>query len=291
MKLIKHALIILLYCSYLTACSTVSGLFGDDEDEEVVSDDVPARMLYQKANGEMLSNRYADAIESYSLLESRYPFGIYAQQAQLELIYLYYRQSDMDSAIMSAERFIKNNPQHPSIAYAYYMRALANFDKSKTLLNFILPRNPSEKDPAPLMESFETFGSLIQMFPDTEYANDAKQRMIYLRNELAEYELTVADFYMRRGAYLAAANRAQYVMERYQGAPAMPQAVYMLEVAYRQLEINDLAYDTRKIYAANYLGKDGQLLAPDYATEKISCATNAWQKILEKVKFKTYYCD
>ncbi len=291
MKLIKNALIILLYCSYLTACSTVSGLFGDDEDEELVSDDVPARMLYQKANGEMLSNRYADAIESYSLLESRYPFGIYAQQAQLELIYLYYRQSDMDSAIMSAERFIKNNPQHPSLAYAYYMRALANFDKSKTLLNFILPRNPSEKDPAPLLESFETFGSLIQMFPDTEYADDAKQRMIYLRNELAEYELTVADFYMRRGAYLAAANRAKYVMERYQGAPAMPQAVYMLEVAYRQLEINDLAYDTRKIYAANYLGKDGQLLAPDYATEKISCATNAWQKILEKIKFKTYYCD
>lgn len=291
MKLIRHLLIILLSCSYLTACSTVSGLFGDDEDEETVSDDVPARMLYQKANGEMLSNRLADAIESYSLLESRYPFGIYAQQAQLELIYLYYRQSDMDSAIMSAERFIKNNPQHPRLAYAYYMSALANFDKSKTLLNFILPRNPSEKDPAPLMESFETFGSLIRMFPDTEYADDAKQRMIYLRNELAEYELTVADFYMRRGAYLAAANRAQYVIERYQGAPAMPQAVYMLEIAYRQLEINDLAYDTRKIYAANYLGKDGRLLAPDYATEKISCATNAWQKILEKVNFKTYYCD
>lgn len=292
MKIIRHLLIILLSCIILTACSTVSGLFDDKEDdEEVISDDVPARVLYQKANGEMASNRFADAIESYTLLESRYPFGTYAQQAQLELIYLYYRQSDTDSTIISAERFIKNNPQHPSIAYAYYMRALANFDKSKTLLNFVLPRNPSDKDPAPLLESFETFNSLIQMFPDTEYAEDAKQRMIYLRNELAEYELTVADFYMRRGAYLAAANRAQYVMERYQGAPAMPQAVYMLEMAYRQLEINDLAYDTRKIYAANYLNEDGGLLAPDYATEKISCARNAWQKVLEKVKLKTYYCD
>lgn len=291
MKL-SSLLSILLILLLLPGCSTVSGLFdGDDEDAEIVSDDVPARILYQKANGEMASNRYADAIESYSLLESRYPFGMYAQQAQIELIYLYYRQSDMDSCIASAERFIKNNPQHPSIAYAYYMRALANFDKSKTLLNFILPRDPSEKDPAPLLESFETFKTLIRMFPDTEYADDAKQRMIYLRNELAEHELTVADFYMRRGAYLAAANRATYVMEKYQGAPAMPQAVYMLELAYRQLEINDLAYDTRKVYAANYLDMDGTLLQPDFATNKVSCAANAWHKILERLNLKTYYCD
>ncbi len=284
---------ILLLCLYLfTGCSTIKGLFGDDDEEDpTISEDISARQLYEKANGEMQGNRFADAIESYTLLESRYPFGRYAQQAQLELAFLYYRQSNMESAISSADRFIKLNPQHPNVDYAYYMKGLAYFDKSKTILNVILPRNPSDKDPEALVASFEVFKELIQKFPDSEYADDAKQRMIYLRNELAEHELTVADFYMRRGAYVAAVNRAKYVMEKYQGAPAMPQAVYTLELAYRQLGINDLAYDTHKIYAANYLSDDGSLLDPNYATTRISCATNVWDRLLEKLRLKTYYCN
>lgn len=281
-----------LLCLELTACSTVKGLFGKDEEEEPeISEDISARQLYQKANGEMLSNRFADAIESYNLLESRYPFGRYAQQAQLELAYLYYRQSNTDAAAASADRFIKLNPQHPSVDYAYYIKGLALFDKGKTFLNLVLPRNPSDKDPAPLLASFEVFNSLIEKFPDSTYADDAKQRMIYLRNELAEHELAVADFYMRRGAYIAAANRATYVMEKYQGAPAMPQAVYVLELAYRQLGLDDLAADANKIYVANYIGKDGRLLDPQFATEKVSCASNTWARILEKLRLKTYYCN
>ena len=288
---LKHLFLFLCLIT-ISGCSTVKGLFGDDEDEEpTITEDISAQQLYQKANGEMQSNRFADAIESYTLLESRYPFGRYAQQAQLELAFLYYRQNNMDSAISSADRFIKLNPQHPHVDYAYYMKGLANFDKSKTFLNFILPRNPSDKDPAPLVASFEIFKELIQKFPESDYADDAKQRMIYLRNELAEHELTVADFYMRRGAYVAAANRAKYVMEKYQGAPSMPQAVYTLELAYRQLGINDLAFDTHKIYAANYLGSDGKLLEPEYATTQISCATNVWERVLEKLRLKTYYCN
>lgn len=288
---LKELLLIVCLLS-LTGCSTVKGLFGDDEDEDpTITEDISASQLYKKANSEMVSNRLADAVESYTLLESRYPFGKYAQQAQLELIYLYYRQSNMDSAISSADRFIKINPQHKHVDYAYYMKGLANFDKSKTFLNYILPRNPSDKDPAPLAASFEIFKELIQKFPDSEYADDAKQRMIYLRNELAEHEITVADFYMRRGAYVAAANRAKYVMEKYQGAPSMPQAVYTLELAYRQLGINDLAYDTHKVYAANFLGDDGKLLAPEYSTTKISCATNVWDRVLEKLRLRTYYCN
>lgn len=286
----QYLLIIICLLTF-SGCSTLKGLFGDDDEEPTISEDISARQLYQKANGEMLGNRFADAIESYTLLESRYPFGRYAQQAQLELAFLYYRQSNMESAISSADRFIRLNPQHPHVDYAYYIKGLANFDKSKTFLNFILPRNPSDKDPAPLIAAFEIFKELIQKFPDSEYADDAKQRMIYLRNELAEHELTVADFYMRRGAYVAAANRAKYVMEKYQGAPSMPQAVYTLELAYRQLGINDLAYDTHKVYAANFLGEDGALLDPDFATTRISCATNVWDRVLEKLRLKTYYCD
>jgi len=291
MSLYKTLLILLLLLT-LSSCSTIKGLFGDDEDEDPsIAKDRTAQQLYQKANGEMRANRLADAVESYTLLESRYPFGRYAQQAQLELTFLHYRRSNMDDAVNSAERFIKLNPQHPNVDYAYYMKGLANFDKSKTFINFVLPRNPSDKDPAPLLASFETFKELIQKFPDSQYSDDAKQRMIYLRNELAEYELTVADFYMRRGAYVAAANRAKYVMERYQGAPAMPQAVYTLELAYRQLGINDLAYDSHKVYANNFLSEDGTLLNPDYATTKISCATNVWDRVLEKLNLKTYYCN
>ena len=290
--LILIRLVCLLALLSLSGCSTVKGFFGDDEDEEpTISEDISARQLYEKANGEMLSNRHQEAVASYALLESRYPFGRYAQQAQLELAFLYYRQSNMDAAIASADRFIKLNPEHPNVDYAHYMKGLANFDKSKTLLNIILPRNPSDKDPAPLLTSFEIFDNLIKKYPDSDYADDAKQRMIYLRNELAEHDLAVADFYMRRGAYVAAANRAKHVMERYQGAPSMPQAVYTLELAYRQLGINDLAYDTHKIYATNYLGEDGKLLDPNYATTKISCATNVWERVLEKLSLKTYYCN
>ena len=270
-------LICILCLALISGCSTVKGFFGDDDDDEpTISEDISARQLYQKANGEMQGNRFDDAIESYTLLESRYPFGRYAQQAQVELAFLYYRQSDMDAAISSADRFIKLNPLHPNVDYAHYMKGLANFDKSKSFLNYVIPRNPSDKDPAPLMASFDIFKNLIKKYPESNYAEDAKQRMIYLRNELAEHELTVADYYMRRGAYVAAVNRAKYVMEKYQGAPAMPQAVYTLELAYRQLGINDLAYDTRKVYAANFLGEDGKLLDPNYATTKISCSTNVW---------------
>lgn len=123
-------LLLLLLLLTLSACSTIKGLFGDDEDEDpTIAEDRSARQLYQKANGEMRANRLLDAIESYSLLESRYPFGRYAQQAQLELAFLYYRRSNMDAAISSADRFIKLNPQHPHVDYAYYMKGLANFDK------------------------------------------------------------------------------------------------------------------------------------------------------------------
>ena len=281
-----------LLCLELTACSTIKGIFGDDEEEEPeISEDISAKQLYQKAHGEMIGNRFSEAIESYNLLESRYPFGRYAQQAQLELAYLYYRQSNSDSAVASADRFIKLNPQHANVDYAYYIKGVALFDKGKTFLNFILPRNPSDKDPEPLLASFEVFDSLIKKYPDSTYADDAKQRMIYLRNELAEHELAVADFYMRRGAYVAAANRATYVMEKYQGAPSMPQAVYILELAYRQLGMEDLATDANKIYVANYVGEDGRLLDPQFATENVSCANNTWQRILEKLRLKTYYCN
>ena len=290
----KHSLVYLIFLSILLVlpgCSTVKGWFGDEDEEDLeISDDLSARQLYERAHTKMIGRQYIDAIESYTLLESRYPFGVYAQQAQLELIFLHFRQGDMDNAIKSADRFIRLNPQHQKIDYAYYMKGLAYFDKSKTVINYVIPRDPSDKDPSSLLSSFGTFDTLIKKFPASEYADDAKQRMIFLRNELAEHEITVAEYYMRRGAYVAAVNRATYAMKKYQGAPAMPQAVYTLELAYRQLGLNDLAYDTHKVYAENFLNEDGTLLDPEYATTEISCATTTWERILEKLNFRTYYC-
>ena len=277
----------------LSGCSTIGGLFGDDDEEAEleISDDISAELLYQQANNFLIGNQFQNAIESYNLLESRYPFGRYAQQAQLELAFIYYRQNNTEATVATIDRFLRLNPQHQNADYAHYIRALALFDSDRTFLNLILPRNPSNKDPRPLLASFEAFNTLVRSYPDSIYAEDAKQRMIYLRNELAEHELTVADFYMRRGAYIAAANRAKYVMENYQGAPSMPQAVYVLELAYRQLGVDDLADDTQRIYAANYLNQDGTLLDPAFATTEVSCADNILKRFLERLNLRTYYCN
>lgn len=279
----------------LSGCSIFGGGEDDDlellEEELLISEDISAQLLYQQANNLLIANQFEDAIASYALLESRYPFGRYAQQAQLELAYLYYRQDNTELAVASADRFLSLNPQHQNADYANYIKGLALFDSDKTFLNFVLPRNPSNKNSASLLSSFEVFNHLVTTYPDSDYAEDAKQRMIYLRNELAEYELVVADYYLRRGAYLAAANRAKFVVERYQGAPSMPQALNVLEASYRQLGIDDLADDIHTVYATNYLAEDGTLLDPAFATTELSCADNLVQRLLERLKLRTYYCN
>ncbi len=276
----------------LSSCS-VFGLFGKDEkekDPEIAANETAAR-LYKKAHVQLISKEFTGAIEDFEVLEARYPFGRYAQQAQLELAYAYYKQNNIELALDSINRFIKLNPLHPSIDYAYYMKGLITFDSGKNLIHYVLPRNPSDNDPTSLREAFDVFSLLIDKFPNSEYADDAKLRMIYLRNELAEYELNVAKFYMRRGAYVASANRAKYVMENYQGAEAMSEAVYILEQAYLKLGIDDLAEDTNRVFVQNFkTGKTG-LIDQDFARETESCAEGLWSKMLEKLRLRTYYCN
>jgi len=248
----------------MSGCS-VFGLFSKkaDVDEDQVEAEVPqipegenAAILYQAAHSSLLKQDIITAIQEFELLESRYPFGPHAQQAQLELAYAYYKQSDTDNALRSVTRFIQLNPQHPNLDYAYYLRGLVTFDRGKSFIHFFLGRDPSNNDPTPLIEAFQSFSTLIEKFPDSAYAEDAQQRTVYLRNELAEYELNVADFYFRRGAYVASANRSKYIMENYQGAAVMPQAVVMLEKAYRKLGINDLAQDTNRVFDQNFTQAD-----------------------------------
>ncbi len=289
---IWQTLLILILIASISGCSSLWPFGKDDEekDPEIAADESAAK-LYKKAHGFLLGRDFVGAIEQFELLESRYPFGRYAQQGQLELAYAYHKQNNTEQALDTINRFIQLNPQHPSIDYAYYMKGLVTFDKGKNLINYIIKRDPSNNDPTSLREAFEVFGLLIDKYPDSEYADDAKLRMVYFRNELAEYELKVAKFYMQRGAYVASANRAKYVMENYQGAEVMPETVYILEQAYLALGIEDLADDTHRVYAQNYQTGKGGVIDEKFAQENRSCAESLWERFLEKTKLRIYYCN
>ncbi len=288
-------LLALLVClGLLSGCAVLNLFQGPQEEEESaeITADEAASELYGQAHRALVRSRdYVTAIEKYELLESRYPFGRYAQQAQLELSYAYYKQNDYERALDTVNRFIKLNPRHPSIAYAYYIKGLATFDSGRNFVHYIMERDPSYNDPTSLYEAFKIFDFIIEEYPNSKYTEDAKWRMVYLRNELAEYELKVADFYLRRGAYVAAANRARYVLEHYQGAEAMPQALYLLEQAYTKLGLDDLAGDTRRVYAENFqTAADGRIPAR-LALYRKSCAEGLWARALETLRVKTYDCD
>lgn len=216
-----------------------------------------AAKLYANAKEAMEDENYEKAIELFETLEARYPFGRYAQQAQLESAYAYYKFGEPDSAIANADRFIKLHPKNPHVDYAYYLKGLSNFQRGDSIVNKLLPRNASDRDPTPLMRAFEDFNLLLQNYPDSRYASDARQRMVFLRNELAEYEMNIADFYIRRGAYIAAANRAKYVLKNYQGAATVPLALKTMIKAYRELGLTELADDAYRILRQNYPDQAG----------------------------------
>jgi outer membrane protein assembly factor BamD len=251
MKIIHLSLLIAVLAG-LAACASL------DEDP---TEGWSAGKLYEEAKSALDSRNYQTAIDYYTTLEARYPFGHYAQQAQLEQAYAYYKSEQPDSAIAAADRFIKLHPQNQHVDYAYYLKGLAHFSRTKGYLDFIVPSDPSQKDPTPLLRAFDDFGYLVRTYPNSRYAPDAQQRMIYLRNELAEYELGVADYYMRRGAWVAAANRAKYVVEHYQGAASMPEALKTMIAAYRELGLDKLADDAMRILRLNFPARAAELIA------------------------------
>ncbi len=229
----------------LNACS---GNPEKDEPDKGLS----AAQLYREAKASLDAGQYEEAVNEFETLEARYPFGKYAQQAQLDAAYAYYKYGETDSAIASAERFIKLNPKNPHVDYAYYLKGLANFDRSKSLTDIILPQDAASKDTTSLRQAFDDFAILTKKFPDSRYAEDARQRMIFLYNQLATHEIKVAEYYMRRGAYVAAINRCKYAVENYPSATALPDALSIMVAAYRKQDLNDLADDTLRILATNF---------------------------------------
>jgi outer membrane protein assembly factor BamD len=242
----------------LAACA----LLPDQVDE---TEGWSAQKLYSKAKDALDDGSYESAINYFEKLEARYPFGQYAQQALLETAYAYYKYDEPESATATLDRFIKTYPRNPHIDYAYYLKGLVNFDRTSTLLDRYLPRDPTERDAGAARDSFFDFQQLVQRFPDSKYAKDARLRMAYLRNNLAKYDVHVADYYMRRGAYIAAANRAKHVIEKYPRTPAVPEALKILIQAYQAMGLDELAADAKRVLELNFpaeAGKDGE---PEHA--------------------------
>jgi len=194
------------------------------------------RQFYEDAQKAINANNMSLAIERLQGLESRYPFGRYASQAKLDLMYCHYRALDYEASAATAERFINTHPDHPQLDYAYYMKGLASYSVDRGLLERFIPSDFTERDMGPARESFEDFNRLINRFPNSIYAADARQRMIYLRNLLAAYELKAAEFYMRRGSFVAAANRGRYVVENFDTSPSVADALVVMAEAYTELD-------------------------------------------------------
>jgi len=194
---------------------------------------------------------YEKAVKTFETLQSRYPYGRYAQQAQLEIAYAYYKQKEPESAIAAADRFIKQYPNNPHVDYAYYLKGLANFNEDLGLLGGVVQQDLSERDPKAARDAFGAFKELVTRFPDSKYASDSKLRMQYLINALARYEIHVANYYLRRGAYVAAANRAKGVLADYPQTQATIDALKIMVQAYDGMGMKDLRDDAQRVLDKN----------------------------------------
>ena len=239
----RHFLIMLVSLTLVHGCSK-------DEVEEDL--DATELAYYTSAQESLRASNYAGAIQKLQSLESRFPFGRYAEQAQLEIIFAYYKSAQAEAARAAADRFIRLHPAHPNVDYAFYLKGMVSFEQDENFLSKIIPMDPSTRDPGAARQSFQDFSLLINRFPNSEYAPDAQKKMKYLRNLLATAEIHVANYYIRRGAYVAAANRGRYVFENFQGAVAVPDALAIMVEAYELLGMHDLAEQALLVLNTNY---------------------------------------
>jgi len=229
----------------LVAC----GGLGSTDDETL---GWSAQKLYGEAKDAMNSKDWPKAIKYLEKLEARYPYGRFAQQAQLEVAYCNWKEGERASAVAATDRFIKLYPNHPNVDYAWYLKGLINFNETLGVLWWLTTPDLSDRDPRSSRDAFNAFKEVVSRYPDSKYAPDSAARMRYLVNTLAAYEVHVARYYMRRGAYLAAANRAQYAIKTYQQAPALEEAVYVLVRAYDALGMDALRDDAARVMRTNF---------------------------------------
>lgn len=254
--LLTKAVFIASLALFIQGCETLEAFSGRDssaskekEDEYVGWDDAK---FHQQAKEALDNQSYQKAITLYEALEARYPFGDYAAQAQLNVAYAYYKNDDPEAALAAADRFIKVHPRSPNVDYAYYLKGLINYNRGIGFIDRFIPTDASQRDPGNAKDAYDNFQELIRRFPNSRYVDDAKQRMVALRNNMGMYELHVADFYMRRKAYVAAVNRANHIVKEYQRTPAVPGALQIMQEAYSKLGMDDLAADAERVYNLNY---------------------------------------
>jgi len=233
----------------LTACSIFS-----PKDEKSAADS--AEGIYAQATEQMNNANYPGAIKLFETLQSRYPYGRYAQQAQMEIAYAYYKQNEPESALSAVERFIKLYPNSPNVDYAYYLKGLVNFDEDLGIFGEGFQPDVSERNPKAPREAFDAFKDLVTRFPNSKYAADSKLRMQYLVNALARHETQIASYYLRRGAYVAAVNRANGVLIEFPQAPATRDALQIMVKAYDAMGQKELRDDSQRVLDKN-LAKDG----------------------------------
>ncbi len=258
----KKFIFLILALSLIAACSS-----NDDE-----FDGSTEEFLYDIGVEQLELSAFERAILIFQQLEAQFPFGPYAAQSQIELVYAYFKNGEPEAARAAADRFIRLHPDDANVDYAYYMKGMAYYTENSRMFGRFLPTDPSKRDPGKAIESFADFSQLVARFPNSPYAADAQARMIYLKNLLASSEIHVAEFYIQRQAFVSALNRAKYVVESYQGTPSVPRALEIMVEMYLRLGLNDLADTSLVILRENYpnspsLNENGEFLISTQITD------------------------
>lgn len=245
MNITRHLLIGAVLLLSLAGCGTYKG----DYDKTV---GWTAEQLYQDARNEVSAGNWNNARERLQTLEARYPFGIHAQQALIDLAYVNWKDEEPEQALAAIDRFQQQYPNHPGTDYMLYLKGLITFTPPSAALSRFTGQDASERDPKGLRESYESFNELINRYPDSRYAADARLRVAWLVNTIASNEVHVAQYYYERGAYVAAINRARTVLSDFHGVPAAEKALYIMMLSYEELGMVDLRDDTRRVLDENF---------------------------------------
>ena len=244
----------------LSGCSSLGSIF--EEKDPTVG--LTASQLYAQGKEFLDAADFNNAIKLFEILEARYPFGKYSTQAMLDISYAYYASNQKDEAIVEINRFIRLYPNHPNVSYAYYLRALSNFDKDANIISRFFGHDPSRYDVTDLKNSFNDFTTVVNRFPDSEYADDSINRLRYIKNQIARNELYIAKYYDKRSANIAAIERVKFMLENYGGTPSSEEGLVILVKNYNDLKLYDLAYDSARVLKKNFpdyriIKKDGQV--------------------------------
>jgi outer membrane protein assembly factor BamD len=239
-------LIVITIALSLTACANV-----EDEQRQLIANQGPTA-LYKQAKNNMEIGNFSAAAQILSSIDSKFPFGPLSHQVQLDLIYAHYKSGNIDQTLATIDRFIRLNPNHADVEYAIYMRGVVNMEQDANLFQAVFGVDRSDRDPSRSKEAFEDFRRLIEQHPDSKYAPDAKQRMVFIKNRLAKYEIEVARFYMRREAWVAAANRGRYILEYFADTEQVQPALEIMVASYNELGLDQLKSNAVKTLRLNY---------------------------------------